>query len=182
MCRTEGLRAQGCIATIPLTVWNMVLVLHGSPADLMCVFLYSTRQCHLLLDIFNPTEHELTVSAKSNQDLVLHASECQRFVWLMLLVSSHKCSMTAVSLHRSTNLFVSWDTHRRNTFVLRHNHTLISVHPASLFTRISVSLEIDRLWFLSAPSLVCILGHEQRCTAGDSCLSPQGWNVIIEGN
>uniref|UniRef100_A0A674MYT4 Trafficking protein particle complex subunit 9 n=1 Tax=Takifugu rubripes TaxID=31033 RepID=A0A674MYT4_TAKRU len=38
----------------------------------------STRQCHLLLDIFNPTEHELTVNAKNNQDLVLHASECQR--------------------------------------------------------------------------------------------------------
>uniref|UniRef100_A0A8C6SID5 Trafficking protein particle complex 9 n=1 Tax=Neogobius melanostomus TaxID=47308 RepID=A0A8C6SID5_9GOBI len=38
----------------------------------------STRQCHLLLDIFNPTEHELTVSANNNQDLVLHASECQR--------------------------------------------------------------------------------------------------------
>uniref|UniRef100_A0AAQ4RGF9 Trafficking protein particle complex subunit 9 n=1 Tax=Gasterosteus aculeatus aculeatus TaxID=481459 RepID=A0AAQ4RGF9_GASAC len=38
----------------------------------------STRQCHLLLDIFNPTEHELTVSAENNQDLVLHASECQR--------------------------------------------------------------------------------------------------------
>eukprot|EP00064_Thunnus_orientalis_P000107 superscaffoldBa00000005_g107 len=38
----------------------------------------STRQCHLLLDIFNPTEHELTVRAKNNQDLVLHASECQR--------------------------------------------------------------------------------------------------------
>ncbi|XP_068189699.1 trafficking protein particle complex subunit 9 isoform X2 [Antennarius striatus] len=38
----------------------------------------STRQCYLLLDIFNPTEHELTVSAKNNQDLVLHASECQR--------------------------------------------------------------------------------------------------------
>uniref|UniRef100_A0A667XZY7 Trafficking protein particle complex subunit 9 n=1 Tax=Myripristis murdjan TaxID=586833 RepID=A0A667XZY7_9TELE len=38
----------------------------------------STRQCHLLLDIFNSTEHELTVNAKNNQDLVLHASECQR--------------------------------------------------------------------------------------------------------
>ncbi|XP_029369775.1 trafficking protein particle complex subunit 9 isoform X2 [Echeneis naucrates] len=38
----------------------------------------STRQCYLLLDIFNPTEHELTVCAKNNQDLVLHASECQR--------------------------------------------------------------------------------------------------------
>ncbi|CAI5689969.1 unnamed protein product [Oreochromis niloticus] len=38
----------------------------------------STRHCHLLLDIFNPTEHELTVRAKNNQDLVLHASECQR--------------------------------------------------------------------------------------------------------
>uniref|UniRef100_A0A8D3CDM2 Trafficking protein particle complex subunit 9 n=1 Tax=Scophthalmus maximus TaxID=52904 RepID=A0A8D3CDM2_SCOMX len=42
------------------------------------VCVHSTRQCHLLLDIFNPTEHELTVSAKNNQDLVLHASECQR--------------------------------------------------------------------------------------------------------
>uniref|UniRef100_A0A8C1SCF8 Trafficking protein particle complex 9 n=1 Tax=Cyprinus carpio TaxID=7962 RepID=A0A8C1SCF8_CYPCA len=38
----------------------------------------STRQCHLLLDVFNSTEHELTLSAKNNQDLVLHASECQR--------------------------------------------------------------------------------------------------------
>lgn len=45
---------------------------------LVPVSVYSTRQCHLLLDIFNPTEHELTVSAKNNQDLVLHASECQR--------------------------------------------------------------------------------------------------------
>ncbi|CAM4638800.1 unnamed protein product [Leuciscus chuanchicus] len=39
----------------------------------------STRQCHLLLDVFNSTEHELTLSAKNNQDLVLHASECQSF-------------------------------------------------------------------------------------------------------
>ncbi|XP_051526754.1 trafficking protein particle complex subunit 9-like isoform X2 [Myxocyprinus asiaticus] len=38
----------------------------------------STRQCHLLLDVFNSTEHELTLSAKNNQHLVLHASECQR--------------------------------------------------------------------------------------------------------
>ncbi|XP_069322053.1 trafficking protein particle complex subunit 9 isoform X4 [Eulemur rufifrons] len=38
----------------------------------------STRQCHLLLDVFNSTEHELTVSARSNEALVLHAGECQR--------------------------------------------------------------------------------------------------------
>ncbi|XP_021107219.1 trafficking protein particle complex subunit 9 isoform X2 [Heterocephalus glaber] len=38
----------------------------------------STRQCHLLLDIFNSTEHELTVSARHNEELILHASECQR--------------------------------------------------------------------------------------------------------
>ncbi|XP_049709955.1 trafficking protein particle complex subunit 9 isoform X2 [Elephas maximus indicus] len=38
----------------------------------------STRQCHLLLDVFNSTEHELTVSARSNQELILHAGECQR--------------------------------------------------------------------------------------------------------
>ncbi|NWU65473.1 TPPC9 protein, partial [Pterocles burchelli] len=38
----------------------------------------STRQCHLLLDVFNSTEHELTISARSNEDLILHAGECQR--------------------------------------------------------------------------------------------------------
>ncbi|ERE84739.1 trafficking protein particle complex subunit 9 [Cricetulus griseus] len=39
----------------------------------------STRQCHLLLDVFNSTEHELTICARNNSELVLHASECQRF-------------------------------------------------------------------------------------------------------
>ncbi|XP_062043934.1 trafficking protein particle complex subunit 9 isoform X2 [Lepus europaeus] len=38
----------------------------------------STRQCHLLLDVFNSTEQELTVSARSNEELVLRAGECQR--------------------------------------------------------------------------------------------------------
>ncbi|XP_006152186.1 trafficking protein particle complex subunit 9 isoform X2 [Tupaia chinensis] len=38
----------------------------------------STRQCHLLLDAFNSTEHELTVGARGNDELVLHAGECQR--------------------------------------------------------------------------------------------------------
>ncbi|XP_039180938.1 trafficking protein particle complex subunit 9-like [Crotalus tigris] len=38
----------------------------------------STRQCHLLLDVFNSTEHELMISAKNNENLVLHAGECQR--------------------------------------------------------------------------------------------------------
>ncbi|NP_001135612.1 trafficking protein particle complex subunit 9 [Xenopus tropicalis] len=38
----------------------------------------STRQCHLLFDVFNSTEHELTINAKDNQDLILHAGECQR--------------------------------------------------------------------------------------------------------
>ncbi|OBS81261.1 hypothetical protein A6R68_20526, partial [Neotoma lepida] len=40
----------------------------------------STRQCHLLLDVFNSTEHELTVCARNNSELVLHASECQRLL------------------------------------------------------------------------------------------------------
>ncbi|XP_036293388.1 trafficking protein particle complex subunit 9 isoform X2 [Pipistrellus kuhlii] len=38
----------------------------------------STRQCHLLLDVFNSTEHELSLSARGNEELVLHAGECQR--------------------------------------------------------------------------------------------------------
>ncbi|XP_063525183.1 trafficking protein particle complex subunit 9 isoform X4 [Pongo pygmaeus] len=38
----------------------------------------STRQCHLLLDVFNSTEHELTVSTRSSEALILHAGECQR--------------------------------------------------------------------------------------------------------
>ncbi|KAI1243654.1 hypothetical protein IHE44_0001288, partial [Lamprotornis superbus] len=42
----------------------------------------STRQCHLLLDVFNSTEHELTISARNNEDLILHAGECQRCLFL----------------------------------------------------------------------------------------------------
>ncbi|KAJ7410197.1 hypothetical protein WISP_109980 [Willisornis vidua] len=38
----------------------------------------STRQCHLLLDVFNATEHEVTISARNNEDLILHSGECQR--------------------------------------------------------------------------------------------------------
>lgn len=38
----------------------------------------STRQCHLLLDVFNATEHELSVRARSDEELILHAGECQR--------------------------------------------------------------------------------------------------------
>ncbi|XP_036904495.1 trafficking protein particle complex subunit 9 isoform X1 [Sturnira hondurensis] len=38
----------------------------------------STRQCHLLLDALNSTERELTVSARGNEELTLHAGECQR--------------------------------------------------------------------------------------------------------
>ncbi|KAL4671246.1 hypothetical protein H8959_003955, partial [Pygathrix nigripes] len=38
----------------------------------------STRQCHLLLDVFNSTEHELTISTRSSEALILHAGECQR--------------------------------------------------------------------------------------------------------
>ncbi|XP_014404511.1 PREDICTED: trafficking protein particle complex subunit 9 isoform X5 [Myotis brandtii] len=38
----------------------------------------STRQCHLLLDVFNSTEHELSLSARGNEELILHAGECQR--------------------------------------------------------------------------------------------------------
>uniref|UniRef100_A0A2K6BH78 Trafficking protein particle complex subunit 9 n=1 Tax=Macaca nemestrina TaxID=9545 RepID=A0A2K6BH78_MACNE len=37
-----------------------------------------TRQCHLLLDVFNSTEHELTISTRSSEALILHAGECQR--------------------------------------------------------------------------------------------------------
>ncbi|XP_067887838.1 trafficking protein particle complex subunit 9 isoform X3 [Heterodontus francisci] len=60
----------------------------------------STRQCHLLLDVFNSTEHELTISAKNNEDLILHAGECQRmaiqvnkFNFETLPTSSKICKM-----------------------------------------------------------------------------------------
>ncbi|XP_036779007.2 trafficking protein particle complex subunit 9 isoform X7 [Manis pentadactyla] len=38
----------------------------------------SSRQCHLLLDVCNSAEHELTVSARSEDELILRAGECQR--------------------------------------------------------------------------------------------------------
>lgn len=47
-------------------------------ADLGSVSRRSTRQCHLLLDVFNATEHELSVRARSDEELILHAGECQR--------------------------------------------------------------------------------------------------------
>ena len=47
-------------------------------ADLGSVSRRSTRQCHLLLDVFNATEHELSVGARSDEELILHAGECQR--------------------------------------------------------------------------------------------------------
>ncbi|XP_067835851.1 trafficking protein particle complex subunit 9 [Heptranchias perlo] len=60
----------------------------------------STRQCHLLLDVFNSTEHELTISARNNEDLILHAGECQRmaiqvnkFNFETLPASSKICEM-----------------------------------------------------------------------------------------
>uniref|UniRef100_A0A8C7NSL0 Trafficking protein particle complex subunit 9 n=1 Tax=Oncorhynchus mykiss TaxID=8022 RepID=A0A8C7NSL0_ONCMY len=56
-----------------------------------------TRQCHLLLDVFNSTEHELTVSANNNQDLVLHASECQRYVTFNLPIQRE--SVDDILLH-----------------------------------------------------------------------------------
>uniref|UniRef100_A0A671KME3 Trafficking protein particle complex subunit 9-like n=1 Tax=Sinocyclocheilus anshuiensis TaxID=1608454 RepID=A0A671KME3_9TELE len=57
----------------------------------------STRQCHLLLDVFNSTEHELTLSAKNNQDLVLHASECQRYTHTHTHTHTHSLTHTESS-------------------------------------------------------------------------------------
>lgn len=47
------------------------------PSALSCP-LCSSRQCHLLLDVFNSTEHELAVRARGNEELTLHAGEYQR--------------------------------------------------------------------------------------------------------
>lgn len=38
----------------------------------------SARQCHLLLGVCNSTAYELRVRARSNEELILHAGECQR--------------------------------------------------------------------------------------------------------
>ncbi|EPY77674.1 hypothetical protein CB1_001219018 [Camelus ferus] len=55
---------------------NPACVPSSSPRCLLP--LLTTRQCHLLLDVFNSTEHELTVSARGSDELILHAGECQR--------------------------------------------------------------------------------------------------------
>ncbi len=91
---------------------------------------HSTRQCHLLLDIFNPTEHELTVSAKNNQDLVLHASECQRWVEGFSFFIQIDC----------VELWVSWQ---------RGSPTYQKVSgsiPGSFSLHVKVSLTIWAVW------------------------------------
>uniref|UniRef100_A0A8B9IR68 Trafficking protein particle complex 9 n=1 Tax=Amazona collaria TaxID=241587 RepID=A0A8B9IR68_9PSIT len=55
--------------------WAVFIIFTNVALALHCIF---TRQCHLLLDVFNSTEHELTISARNNEDLILHAGECQR--------------------------------------------------------------------------------------------------------
>lgn len=67
-----------CVCVPKMVQQAVVNFLSGDADSSVARCVHSTRQCHLLLDIFNPTEHELTVSAENNQDLVLHASECQR--------------------------------------------------------------------------------------------------------
>lgn len=83
MCeRTEFFSTgQDCSLNVPLKVCPLFAPSSGRCWTLCPCVPYSTRQCHLLLDIFNPTEHELTVKAKNNQGLVLHASECQRWAF-----------------------------------------------------------------------------------------------------
>ncbi|ELW63461.1 Trafficking protein particle complex subunit 9 [Tupaia chinensis] len=57
-----------------------------------------TRQCHLLLDAFNSTEHELTVGARGNDELVLHAGECQREPQLAACCSHQGSNLRRVAL------------------------------------------------------------------------------------
>lgn len=87
----------------------MCVFINKTPWICFSPFVFSTRQCHLLLDVFNSTEHELTLSAKNNQDLVLHASECQRYThthtsslwcngWLKTV---RRCSLTRSSADSS---------------------------------------------------------------------------------
>lgn len=65
----ESLREENRQGSL-LLGWQKILTL-------LCL-VASTRQCHLLLDVFNSTEHELTVSAHGDGELTLHAGECQR--------------------------------------------------------------------------------------------------------
>lgn len=70
-----------CMYSLHLCLYQCINTNFDRHTLKLCFFplhLHSTRQCHLLLDVFNSTEHELTISARNNEDLILHAGECQR--------------------------------------------------------------------------------------------------------
>ncbi|XP_028819754.1 trafficking protein particle complex subunit 9 isoform X4 [Denticeps clupeoides] len=78
----------------------------------------SMRQCHLLLDVFNSTEHELTINAKNNQDLLLYASECQR---MAIQVDKFEFESVCVQPEQSQQ---QWETERQQAQGSLINSTL----------------------------------------------------------
>uniref|UniRef100_A0AAY4D286 Trafficking protein particle complex 9 n=1 Tax=Denticeps clupeoides TaxID=299321 RepID=A0AAY4D286_9TELE len=116
----------------------------------------SMRQCHLLLDVFNSTEHELTINAKNNQDLLLYASECQR---MAIQVDKFEFESVCVQPEQSQQ---QWETERQQAQGSLINSTLI--HP-SLQREGEASVEgvLNQL----------VLDHLQ--------LAPLQWDVLVNG-
>uniref|UniRef100_A0AAY4D341 Trafficking protein particle complex 9 n=1 Tax=Denticeps clupeoides TaxID=299321 RepID=A0AAY4D341_9TELE len=118
----------------------------------------SMRQCHLLLDVFNSTEHELTINAKNNQDLLLYASECQR---MAIQVDKFEFESVCVQPEQSQQ---QWETERQQAQGSLINSTLSILHP-SLQREGEASVEgvLNQL----------VLDHLQ--------LAPLQWDVLVNG-
>uniref|UniRef100_A0A667XAM7 Trafficking protein particle complex subunit 9 n=1 Tax=Myripristis murdjan TaxID=586833 RepID=A0A667XAM7_9TELE len=120
----------------------------------------STRQCHLLLDIFNSTEHELTVNAKNNQDLVLHASECQRMAIQVDKFDFESLPPPDQETVRFANpkQLEEERQHAQGSIILNHSHPSLRRHGEA-----SVEGVLNQL----------VLEHLQ--------LAPLQWDVVVNG-
>ncbi|XP_061885324.1 trafficking protein particle complex subunit 9 isoform X1 [Entelurus aequoreus] len=138
----------------------------------------STRQCHLLLDIFNPTEHELTVSAKNNQDLVLHASECQR-----MAIQVDKFDFESLPLHEHDHEHEHEHDHDHE-----HEH---ATNPKQLEEErqhargCQINSKLGICW--SIPSLrrggeASVEGVLNQLVLEHLQLAPLQWDVLVNGN
>uniref|UniRef100_A0AAY4D577 Trafficking protein particle complex 9 n=1 Tax=Denticeps clupeoides TaxID=299321 RepID=A0AAY4D577_9TELE len=119
----------------------------------------SMRQCHLLLDVFNSTEHELTINAKNNQDLLLYASECQR---MAIQVDKFEFESVCVQPEQSQQ---QWETERQQAQGSLINSTLSIRWAIISFTIGEASVEgvLNQL----------VLDHLQ--------LAPLQWDVLVNG-
>uniref|UniRef100_A0AAR2JLH1 Trafficking protein particle complex 9 n=1 Tax=Pygocentrus nattereri TaxID=42514 RepID=A0AAR2JLH1_PYGNA len=132
----------------------------------------STRQCHLLLDVFNPTEHELTLTAR-NQQLILHSSECQRMAIQVDKFDFESLPMPSHDVLRQSSLYQQ-EEERQQAHGGQINSTL------DLRWNI-ISFSCQLLSSLCSSGEASVEGVLTQLVLEHMQLAPLQWDVLVNG-